>query len=232
MTENLTYLSGQNETIVAVSTPPGSGGIGIVRLSGPDAFNIGCQLFRLRIPGNSFNPQERRMYLGEIIEPQTGQVIDEVMWVHFKAPRSFTTQDMVEIQCHGGSFSTQRIVELALGQGARLAQPGEFSCRAVLGGRLELAQAEAICRLIESKTENESSAALRQLQGKSSSQISIVTEKVLQLAASIEVQIDFPDDAPRIPAWIAHRPYRAPLIPCGDGLGNTSNPKSISKARR
>ena len=113
----------------------------------------------------------------------------------FKAPNSFTTQDMVEIHCHGGAYSTNRILEAAVSAGCRLAEPGEFSCRAVLGGRLDISQAEAICQLIESKTGNESKAALDRLKNRNGGEIGSLVEYLIDLAAQIEVQIDFPDDS-------------------------------------
>jgi tRNA modification GTPase len=161
-----TYFSGLNETIAAVSTAPGIGGIGIVRISGPDAFKFGKRIFNPARASADFQPRARRMYLGEARDPETGDAIDEVLWVFFEAPNSFTTQDMVEIHCHGGSYSTNRILEAAISAGCRLAEAGEFSCRAVLGGRLEISQAEAVCQLIEAKTGTESKAALQRLKNR------------------------------------------------------------------
>ncbi len=190
------YLAGHDETIAAVSTPPGIGGIGIVRISGPDAFSIGCAIFQPRHGASSFQPQTRKMYLGNIVDPQNAQNIDEVLWVYFAGPNSFTTQDMVEIQCHGGAYSTNRILEITLNQGCRLAEPGEFSCRAVLGGRLKLSQAEAVCQMIESKTGFEAKAAFQRLKGDSYSHMEKVTRSLTEIAAGIEVGIDFPDEIP------------------------------------
>ena len=137
--------------------------------------------------------------MGHVNDPETWEVIDEVLWVYFRSPNSFTTQDLVEIHCHGGSYSTDRILDSVLKTGARMALPGEFSCRAVLGGRININQAEAICQIIEAKTNSEGQAGLARLKDHDLSQINLVTDKLTGLAAEIEAGIDFPDEVTMSP---------------------------------
>ena len=196
---SLNYLSGQNDTIAAISTPPGSGGIGIVRISGPGAYNIGLKLFQPASNNAVFQPQPRVMYLGYVYDPKHTELVDEVLWVFFRAPNSYTTQDLVEIHCHGGTYSTNRILELALENGARPALPGEFSCRAVLGGRIDIGQAEAICHIIEAKTNLEGKAGVSRLNDHDTSMIRQVVDSLTTLAAEIEAGIDFPDEVTMSP---------------------------------
>ena len=131
------------DTIAAISTPPGEGGIGIVRVSGPDAPTLATQLIRISGSGGL---QSHRFSYGALIDPASGETIDEVMVVLMRAPRSYTREDLLEIQCHGGFLLMQRVLELVLRHGARLAEPGEFTKRAFLNGRIDLVQAEAVDR--------------------------------------------------------------------------------------
>jgi len=136
-----------DDTIVAISSPPGRGGIGVVRLAGPEAKAIAAPLLRLK-----HELQPGRAVLGELIEPSTGERIDEMVVTFFQKPHSYTTEDIVEISAHGAPVVLRHVVELAVAAGARLAEPGEFTMRAFLNGRLDLTQAEAVRDLIESQT--------------------------------------------------------------------------------
>src|SRR5271166_1667857 len=130
-----------DDTIVAIATPPGRGGIGVVRLSGPDAIAIARPLLRL---AHSADLQPNRAHFGDLIEPSTAERIDEVVVTFFPKPHSYTTDDIVEISCHGSPVVLRYLVEMALTRGARLAEPGEFTMRAFLNGRIDLTQAEAV----------------------------------------------------------------------------------------
>ena len=138
------------DTIVAISTPPGEAGIGIVRLSGPQAAAIAQRLFHPRRPHSPW--QSHRLYLGHILDSQ-GQVLDEVLLTHMRAPHTYTREDVVEIHCHSGYAVLKTILTEVLAQGARLARPGEFTLRAFLSGRLDLSQAEAVLEVIEARTQ-------------------------------------------------------------------------------
>ncbi|MBC7237747.1 MAG: tRNA uridine-5-carboxymethylaminomethyl(34) synthesis GTPase MnmE, partial [Chloroflexi bacterium] len=136
-----------DDTIAAISTPLGQGGIGIVRLSGPEALAIARRLFRPADPTWKQGPESHRLYYGHIVHPESGAVVDEVLVAAMRAPRTYTRQDVIEINAHGGPIPLREILELCLASGARLAQPGEFTLRAFLNGRLDLAQAEAVADL-------------------------------------------------------------------------------------
>ena len=165
-----------NDTIVAISTAMGVGAISIVRLSGNDAINI--------VNSHTIN-------YGHLLD--NGEVIDEVLVSVMKAPRTYTMEDVVEINCHGGIISTKRILETMLTNGARLAEPGEFTKRAFLNGRIDLVKSEAVMDIIDSKTEEANKLALSQLTGTTSNMIHSFREKLKQLLASIEVNIDYPE---------------------------------------
>jgi tRNA modification GTPase len=182
-------------TIAAVSTPAGLGGIGIVRMSGPDSLSWALRVFQPSKPGldpSSLKP--RRMYHGYLIDPADGARIDEVLLVYFKNPYSYTTQDMIEIHCHGGSYASNRIMQALLSMGARQAHAGEFSYRAMIGGRLSLSQVEAVASLIEARSDSEARAAIGSLRGRVHTAIEQIREHILHLASSLEVGIDFPED--------------------------------------
>jgi tRNA modification GTPase len=184
-----------DDTIVAVSTPLGEGGIGIVRMSGPEAPDI---LHRLFVPGPDGVPaaglQPRTLHYGHILEPVMGQIVDEVLAVHMPAPRTYTRQDVVEINGHGGFVALQRIQALCLRQGARLAEPGEFTARAFLNGRLDLAQAEAVLDVVQAKTEMSLQVAMGQLAGHLSDQVWAVRARLVGVLAYLEASIDFVED--------------------------------------
>ena len=154
------------DTIAAIATPIGAGGIGIIRISGPDAVKVASALFR----SAAFDPrapQSHRLYYGTIVDPQDGSSIDEVLLTCMLAPRSYTREDVVEINCHSGLTVLRKILELVIQSGARPAEPGEFTKRAFLNGRIDLAQAEAVIDIIEAKTEASLKIASSQLQGRS-----------------------------------------------------------------
>jgi len=182
-----------SDTIAAISTAIGEGGIGIVRISGPKSFDIAKQIF---IPKqnkiiNDF--KNRRLYLGNIVD-YNNKIIDEVLIVFFKAPHTYTREDMVEINCHGGLAAQKKILRLVLDAGARIAEPGEFTKRAFLNGRIDLSQAEAVVDIIRAKTDKALSLANHQLSGGLSNQISTIRQRLLDVLAHIAANIDFPDE--------------------------------------
>ncbi|MGL6057266.1 MAG: tRNA uridine-5-carboxymethylaminomethyl(34) synthesis GTPase MnmE [Culicoidibacterales bacterium] len=182
------------ETITAIATAVGESAIAIVRLSGPQALEIANQVFT----GKDLNQVDSHtIQYGHIQDPSNGEIIDEVLISVFKAPRTFTKEDMIEINCHGGKIATQRILRLLLTTGARLAEPGEFTKRAFLNGRIDLAQAEAVMDVIHAKTEDALKMAVNGVDGKVSHLIRTLRAEVLTTLANIEVNIDYPeyDDA-------------------------------------
>lgn len=199
-----------DDTIVAISTPPGRGGIGVVRLSGPQARDIATPLLRLK-----HDLEPGRAVFGELVEPDSGERIDEVVVTFFQKPHSYTIDDVVEISTHGSPVILRYVVELALKGGARLADPGEFTMRAFLNGRLDLTQAEAVRDLIEAQTLHQAKVAAQQLEGALSQRLQPVKQKLVELIARLEAGIDFADDdvpvlpEPEILAGIAE--VRAPL---------------------
>lgn len=178
-----------DDTIVAIATPPGRGGIGVVRLAGPDACKIGCSMLRLKHPLAA-----GRAVFGEVIEPATGERIDEAVVTFFAKPHSYTADDVIEISAHGAPVVLRRIVELATAGGARLAEPGEFTMRAFLNGRIDLTQAEAVRDLIESQTLYQAKVAAQQLEGSLSRRLQPIKRKLVELVAVMEAGIDFAED--------------------------------------
>ncbi|MGO9210623.1 MAG: tRNA uridine-5-carboxymethylaminomethyl(34) synthesis GTPase MnmE [Terriglobales bacterium] len=178
-----------DDTIVAIATPPGRGGIGVVRLAGPEAKAIAAPLLRLK---HQLDPG--RAVFGELIEPATGERIDEVVVTFFAKPNSYTTDDIVEISAHGAPVVLRHAVELAVAAGARLAEPGEFTMRAFLNGRLDLTQAEAVRDLIESQTLYQAKVAAQQLEGALSHRLQPIKQKLVELVAMLEAGIDFAED--------------------------------------
>ena len=178
-------------TIVAISTAMGNGGIGIVRMSGEKSFEILEKIFR---PKNkdSFIKGYQIKY-GNIVDPRNEEIIDEVLVSYFVSPKSYTTEDMCEINTHGGMVVEKRILELCLENGAEIASPGEFTKRAFLNGRIDLSQAEAIIDLINSKTLREARESINQLEGHLSSKIESIRQKMLDLMIAIDVNIDYPE---------------------------------------
>lgn len=182
------------ETIAAISTPPGEGGIGVIRVSGPRSLQIASAIFRGKSGKALSSLPSHRLYHGHIVDPETGMELDEVLCAPMRSPHSYTGEDLVEIHAHGGVFLLSRILESLLARGARLAQPGEFTKRAFLNGRLDLAQAEAVMDLIQAKTQRSARVALSQLQGKLSLKIRETRETALQWLAQLKAGIDFPED--------------------------------------
>ena len=179
------------KTIVAISTASGNGGIGIIRLSGRQTFDIIDKIF---IPKNkSKDIKGYTMKYGNIVNPKNNEIIDEVLVAYFVAPKSYTTENMCEINSHGGTVVEKRILELCLENGAELAEPGEFTKRAFLNGRIDLSQAEGIIDLINSKTEMEAKESINQLEGNLSKKIKIIEQKMLDIMVNIEVTIDYPE---------------------------------------
>lgn len=178
-----------DDTIVAISTPPGRGGIGVVRLAGPDARSIAAPMLRLRR-----ELEAGRAVFGELVEPGSSERIDEVVVTFFQKPHSYTTDDLIEISAHGSPVVLRHIVEMALGRGARLAEPGEFTMRAFLNGRIDLTQAEAVRDLIESQTLYQARVAAQQLEGALSKRISPIKQKLVELIALMEAGVDFAED--------------------------------------
>ncbi len=178
----------QPDTIVAISTPPGRGGIGVVRLSGPAARSIAEPIFRLRHP---LAPGRARF--AEILDEE-GMVIDEAVATYFAAPHSYTSEDIVEIAAHGSPVVLEMLVRRAVSEGARLAEPGEFTQRAFLSGRLDLTQAEAVRDLIDASTLNQARVAARQLGGALSRQVAPIKQQLIALIAALEAGVDFAED--------------------------------------
>ena len=185
------------ETIVALATPPGEGALAVVRLSGPSALVVGQRLFRGRCALDAMTP--RTSHLGLVHDPQDGRPLDQVLVQVMRAPRSFTGEDIVEFSGHGGRLATRLVVEAAVVAGARPAEPGEFSRRAFLNGRLDLAQAEAVADLIQSRGERALRNALEQLEGGLSRRIDALRSAALDLLAPLEAFIDFGEDVPVAP---------------------------------
>ena len=176
-------------TIVAISTPPGNGGIGIVRMSGKEAFNIIEKIF---VPKNKSKIKGYSIKYGNIIDDNKN-IIDEVLVSYFVSPKSYTTENMCEINTHGNNIILKKILELCIKNGANLAEPGEFTKRAFLKGRIDLSQAESVIDLINSKSEKEQKAAINQLEGYLSIEINKIKAKILDLMADIEASIDYPE---------------------------------------
>lgn len=179
------------DTIAAISTPVGEGGIGIVRISGPQSLPVARSIFRAKSNGGLTS---HRFSYGEVLSPDTGELVDEAMVVFMKGPNSYTREDVVEIQCHGGTLVVSRILGLVLSEGARLAEPGEFTKRAFLNGRIDLVQAEAVMDVISSRTDASLALAQHQREGLLSKRIATVKEGIVYALAYVEALIDFPED--------------------------------------
>ena len=187
-------ITSNEETIAAISTPVGEGGISIIRISGTSAIAVAQKLYRGKDLGkvatNTIN-------YGHVVDPESGEQIDEVMVSVMRAPKTYTCEDVVEINCHGGLLVTNQILELVLSNGARLAEPGEFTKRAFLNGRIDLSQSEAVMDLISAKTNDSRRVALNKLGGSLSRLIKQLRQEILNVLAKVEVNIDYPeyDDA-------------------------------------
>lgn len=181
------------DTITAISTPMGEGAIAIVRISGDDAYQIADSIYRG--PGNKrlADADSHTIHYGHLVNPKTGETVEEVMVSIMKGPKTFTREDVVEINCHGGIVSVNRVLQLVLSRGARLAEPGEFTKRAFLNGRIDLSQAEAVMDLIRAKTDKAMNVALGQMEGRLSQLIRRLRQEILQTLAQVEVNIDYPE---------------------------------------
>ena len=183
-----------DDTIAAISTPLGEGGIGIVRLSGTKAFHIADSIFLSPKAKTLAASKSHRLLYGHIVDPKSGTKIDEVLASVMKSPHSYTTEDVVEINCHSGMITLRKTLELVLQQGARLAEPGEFTRRAFLNGRIDLSQAEAVLDLIRSRTDESRRIAVEQLQGSLFTKITSLRDRLTDVCVHIEAYIDFPED--------------------------------------
>ncbi len=179
------------DTIASISTPMGEGAIAIVRLSGSDAVSIADKLYKGKYQLNDV--ASHTINYGHIIDPASKEVVEEVMVAVMRAPRTYTREDIVEINCHGGIMTVNRVLELALTNGAKLAEPGEFTKRAFLNGRIDLSQAEATMDFIRSKTDRASRVAMQQIEGRLSVLIKGLRQSILEILAQVEVNIDYPE---------------------------------------
>jgi len=179
-------------TIAAVATGVGEAGIGIIRLSGPDALVIGERVFR-STRGKPLGRYRPRTLVHGWVAGAAGDVVDEALVVYMRAPRTFTGEDVVEIHCHGGQIAVRRVLDLVLAAGATLAEPGEFSRRAFLNGRIDLAQAEAVVDVIRAKTDRAMAAAVHHLRGELGAAVRVIRDRLLVTTAHLEADIDFPE---------------------------------------
>src|SRR6516225_1811588 len=183
----------KQDTIAAIATPPGEGSVAIIRISGIDAEQIAAKIFS-RAQGKNGKLQSHRLYHGTVRDPKSAHAVDEVLLAIMRQPRSYTGEDVVEIHCHGGAFISRRVLQLVLSEGARQAEAGEFTKRAFLNGRLDLAQAEAVLDLIAARTEKGAELALGQIKGELSNWIGDLREQLLDILAQVEAAIDFPEE--------------------------------------
>ncbi len=182
-----------DDVIAAISTPIGAGGIGIVRMSGAGCIEIADKLFRSKSGKKLLEKNTHTVTYGTVCNPATGELIDEVLALVMKAPNTYTKEDIVELDCHGGTLVVRTILEILLQNGARLAEPGEFTKRSFLNGRIDLTQAEAVIDLIHSKTELGRQSAIKQLEGRLAKKVRTLRQEVLDMVASIEAAIDYPE---------------------------------------
>ncbi|GAB4115487.1 MAG: tRNA uridine-5-carboxymethylaminomethyl(34) synthesis GTPase MnmE [Candidatus Caldatribacteriota bacterium] len=185
----------EKDTIVAISTPPGESGIGIIRMSGNKAMEIAQKVFRDKnLKGKKIvDYNTHTAHYGFIVDPENKKIIDEIVFILMKKPYSYTREDMIEFNCHGGILILKKVIELLLKCGARLANPGEFTKRAFLNGRIDLSQAEAVIDLIQAKTERSLQSSLAQLEGRLKEKITKLREALIEILAEIEANLDFPD---------------------------------------
>ena len=182
----------QDDTIIALATPSGSGAIAVIRLSGKDAIAIGSKFFK-SISGKSLSNQKTHtVHLGHIVDEP--RIIDEVLLTIFKNPNSYTGEDVIEISCHGSLYIQQEIIQLFLRNGCRMANAGEFTLRAFLNGKLDLSQAEAVADLIASDSEASHKIAIQQMRGGFSNEIKVLRDELLNFASLIELELDFAEE--------------------------------------
>lgn len=181
------------DTIAAISTPMGEGAIAIVRLSGDEAISIADKIFKAPNGKRLTEVATHTIHYGHLFDPKTNEIVEEVMLSLMRGPKTFTREDVIEINCHGGLVSVNRVLQLVLRSGARLAEPGEFTKRAFLNGRIDLSQAEAVMDLIRAKTDRAMNVALGQMDGKLSRLIQALRQALLETLAQVEVNIDYPE---------------------------------------
>jgi len=186
------------DTIVAPVTPPGTGAVAIIRLSGPKAIRIMHAIWRPIRPRGTFRPYA--LYLGEVRNPATGASIDRALGVVMPAPKSLTGEDVAELHCHGGAYLVRRVIALAMAHGARMAEPGEFSRRAFLNGRMDLTEAEAIADLIAARSDSALEQAISQLGGALAERVGRLRAGVIGIRAHLEAEIDFADEDVNLPS--------------------------------
>ncbi len=182
------------DTIAAIATAYGEGGIGIIRLSGEEAKTILDKIFVSKRSQHKESIDNRRFYYGHIVDPSSSQIIDEVLTVYMRAPETYTTEDVVEIYCHGSIVALRKTLALALRNGARLAERGEFTKRAFLNGRLDLSQAEAVIDIVKAKTDKSFDVALSQMEGALSERVKEIRQVLMDLLVDITVNLDYPDE--------------------------------------
>ncbi|KJJ40862.1 tRNA modification GTPase [Bacillus subtilis] len=181
------------DTIAAISTPMGEGAIAIVRLSGPEAIQIADKIYKGPKGKTLSSVDSHTIHYGHIVDRPSDRVVEEVMVSVLKAPRTFTREDVIEINCHGGIVTVNQVLQLALREGARLAEPGEFTKRAFLNGRIDLSQAEAVMDLIRAKTDRAMNVAMNQMEGRLSALVRRLRSEILETLAHVEVNIDYPE---------------------------------------
>lgn len=179
------------DTIAAISTPMGEGAIGIVRVSGDQAMLVADRLYKGK--KSLIEVESHTINYGHLVDPKSGEITEEVMVSVLKGPRTYTKENMVEINCHGGLTSVNRVLQLVLNEGARLAEPGEFTKRAFMNGRIDLSQAEGVMDLIRAKTDRAMNVAMNQVEGKLSKRIQTLRQALLETVANVEVNIDYPE---------------------------------------
>lgn len=183
----------ETDTIVALSTAAGVGAIGIVRLSGPDSFALGRRVFRPLRQGSGLG-ESHRLHYGHVVDPDNGEILDEVLFVLMQSPATYTREDVVEVHCHGGAAAQRAVLQLLLRLGARPAEPGEFTRRAFLNGRLDLAQAESVAAVVRARSASALRAALNQLQGGLSGRLRELRGRLVAVLAQLEATIDFSEE--------------------------------------
>jgi len=180
------------DTIAAIATPPGKGAIGVIKISGELSLSILKKVFHPVKPRESF--ESHRLYYGFIVDPRDNKIIDEVLVVYMKKPKTYTREDVVEIYAHSGYYILKKILEIVLLCGARPAEPGEFTLRAYLNGRIDLSQAEAIQEIVSAKTETALNLAINTLMGRLSEKVNLLKNELLEILVQIESAIDFPEE--------------------------------------
>lgn len=183
-----------DDTITAIATAPGEAGISIIRISGPESINVLDRIFKSKKGISIKEYEQRKIVYGHIVDNERSKVLDEVLVVYMKAPYTYTKEDIVEINCHGGIVPTRNILELVLRNGVRIAEPGEFTKRAFLNGRIDLAQAEAVMDLISAKTDKGFDVALSQLEGSISRNVKKLRDSILETLAHLHVSIDYTEE--------------------------------------